>query len=191
MWLSSYERKWPRPPTAQGSPEGTYPRRTPGRSSCPATGSPHQVDIYPSARPPSPPPVPPGPGNTWTNRYGQRNSDVTEIVHLISGTSSYNWCLVQTHTQMPAVYPMAAEGNSIPPHRNIVKSPRLRWGTGHRWWRSGGRWDSATTSAGRWGFPSTATLLHTSLWAGPRPSGAWLCTPESGSTPVGQKQTPF
>lgn len=178
MWLSFCERKRPHPPRARGSPEGPYPRQTPERSCCPATGSPRQVNIYPSARRPSPPPVPPGPGNTRTNGFGQRNSDVTEIGHLISRTSGNSWGFVQTHTHERPTVSDAGGGNSIPCHQNIIQSPRLRWGTGHQWWRSRGRWDWATTWAGRWAFPSTATLLHTSQWAGPRPSGASLWTLE-------------
>lgn len=176
MWLSFCERKRQPLPRVRGSPEGTFPHRTPERSCCPATGSPRQVNIYPSAQPLSPPLEPPAPGNTRTKRVWEerRNSDVTEIVHLISGTSDYSQDFIQNTHYMPAVSD-AGGGNPIPSHQNIIKSPRLRWGTGHRWWRSRGRWDWATTSVGRWGFPSAATLLHTSLWLGPRPSGASLC----------------
>lgn len=83
----------------------------------------------------------------------------------------------------------AERRNPIPSHQNTVKSPRLRWGTGHRWCRSWGRWDWATTSAGRWGFPSSATPLHTFLSAVPHPSGASLCRSELGLAPMGQTRT--
>ena len=87
---------------------------------------------------------------------------------------------------MPSILD-AVRSNSIPSHQNIIKSPRLRWGTGHWWWRSWGHWDLATTSAGRWGFPSSATQLHTFLWVGPHPSGALLCTSLLGLAPMGQQ----
>lgn len=186
-WLSFSVRKWPPPPRAQGSPVGTCLHRTPERSGCPATGSPHRVNKYPSALPPSPPLVPPGPGNAHTHQFCQRNSDVMEIVCLISKTSGYSQGGgVHSWTIGCQVYRMLTE-NSIRSHQNIIKSPRLQWGTGHRWWRSWGRWDWATTLVGRWGYPSSATPLHTFLSVEPHPSGALQCRTELGLVPMGHK----
>lgn len=178
IWLSFSVRKQPPPPRPQGSPVRTSPHQTPEHSGCPATGSPRQVNKYPSALPPSPPPVPPGPGHTHAHQFGKRNSDIRGVVHLTSKTSGYSWGWF-IHYWMPSI--LDAE------RIRIIKSPRLQWGTGHRWWRSWGHWDWATTLAGRWGFLWSAIPPHTFLSAGPHPSGALLCRSELGSAPFGHQ----
>lgn len=88
-------RKQPPPSGARGSPVETSPHRTPVRSDCPATESPHRANIYPSALLPSPPRVPLGPENTCAHmpcvrdtahaiRWSCQNMAGAPSTHLIS-----------------------------------------------------------------------------------------------------------
>lgn len=115
MWLSFSLRKQPHPPGPQGSPEGTCPHRTPEHSGCPATGSPHQVNKYPCALPPSLPLVPPGPGNTYTHQFGQRKSHVIQI----RNASGFSW-LVDSKTIGCQVYRMLVQGTQSLPIRTSL-----------------------------------------------------------------------
>lgn len=164
MWLSLSVRKQPHPPRAQGNPVGTCPHQTPQHSDYPATGNPHQVNKYLSALPPSPPPVPPRP-----EKHKQTG--------IWSKKSWKRWLTMECFMYV-----------TVPSYSNIAQSPHPQWGTGHQWWKSWDHWDWATTSAGRLGSLSAATLLHTFLWVVPQPSGAWRCRSELGLAPRVQQQ---
>lgn len=81
--------------------------------------------------------MPPEPGNTHTYRFGETNSDVMEMVHLISKTSGYSrGVLIQTHIGCQ-VYQMLAEGTQSLPIRtslsHLVSDEELVIdGEGHR-----------------------------------------------------------